>query len=252
MAKLTLLSMVQNILSDMDSDNVNSINDTAEAQQVAEIVKTTYEEIVSSREWDNLKETTNLTASGDSNYPTHMKMSDDYQRLYWIKYNKAGVSDTRVKYEDVTYLDPKNFLDKIMSRNEDSSNVTKVSDYTGVDLLILTDTPPTYWTSFDDEYVVFDSYDSVVDTTLQQSKTQAYALKEATWSTTDTFIPDLPAKAFSYLLAEAKSTCFNSLRQFPNAKEEQKARRQRTYLAREKWRANGGIKFQNYGRNSKG
>jgi hypothetical protein len=248
MAKMTLLAIVQDILSDMDSDNVNSINDTVESQQVAQIVKTTYEEIVANREWDHLKEMVQLTASGDSNYPTHMSISDGYQKIYWIKYNKEQTGDTRVKYEDVEYLDPKEFLDIVMSRNEDSSNITKISDYSGVDLLIQTDAAPSYWTSFDDENIVFDSYDSSVDTTVQQSKTQVYALKEATWSALDTFTPDLPSKAFPFLVSEAKSTCFNSLRQFPNAKEEQKARRQRTWLAREKWRTNGGIKFPNYGR----
>ncbi len=42
MAKMTLLEVVQEILSDMNSDNVNSINDTIEAQQVVQIAKRTY------------------------------------------------------------------------------------------------------------------------------------------------------------------------------------------------------------------
>ena len=42
MAKMTVLEMVQDILNDMDSDEVNSINDTIEAQQVANTVRTVY------------------------------------------------------------------------------------------------------------------------------------------------------------------------------------------------------------------
>lgn len=38
----TLLEMVQDILSEMDSDEVNSINDTVEAEQVATIIKNCY------------------------------------------------------------------------------------------------------------------------------------------------------------------------------------------------------------------
>ena len=40
--KFTLLEMVQEILSDMDSDEVDSIEDTVEAEQVATIVRSTY------------------------------------------------------------------------------------------------------------------------------------------------------------------------------------------------------------------
>jgi len=38
MAKKTVLDMVQDILSDMESDEVNSISDTTEALQVAQII----------------------------------------------------------------------------------------------------------------------------------------------------------------------------------------------------------------------
>ncbi len=38
----TLLDMVQEILSDMDSDEVESIDDTVEAEQVVSILKSTY------------------------------------------------------------------------------------------------------------------------------------------------------------------------------------------------------------------
>jgi hypothetical protein len=49
MAKMTLLEMTQDILSDMDSDEVNSINDSVESLQVAQIIKTTYFNIVNGR-----------------------------------------------------------------------------------------------------------------------------------------------------------------------------------------------------------
>lgn len=42
MAKRTLLDIVQEILNDMDSDEVTSINDTIESLQVANIVRSCY------------------------------------------------------------------------------------------------------------------------------------------------------------------------------------------------------------------
>ena len=45
MAKMTLLEMTQNILSAMDSDAVNSIGDTVESLQVADVIVETYYEL---------------------------------------------------------------------------------------------------------------------------------------------------------------------------------------------------------------
>ena len=40
--KMTLIELVQDVLNDLDSDEVNHIDDTIEAQQVAQIIKTSY------------------------------------------------------------------------------------------------------------------------------------------------------------------------------------------------------------------
>jgi hypothetical protein len=48
--KRTLLEMVQSILSDMDSEDVNSISDTNEAEQIASVIEDTYYNIISARD----------------------------------------------------------------------------------------------------------------------------------------------------------------------------------------------------------
>ena len=40
--KTTLLQLVQSILSDMDSEEVNGISDTIEAKQIASVIEDTY------------------------------------------------------------------------------------------------------------------------------------------------------------------------------------------------------------------
>jgi len=51
MAKMTVLEIVQDILNDLDGDAVNSINDTVEALQIAQIVKTTFNNILDGKDF---------------------------------------------------------------------------------------------------------------------------------------------------------------------------------------------------------
>ena len=248
MPKLTVLDMTQDILSDMDSDNVNSINDTEEAMQVAQILETTYYEILNTREWPHLNGLITLIPSGDNLKPTHMMIPEDVARIEWIKYNKADADDTYDKYDAVTWMEPEEFLEYLNTRKSSDDNIIEVDHTANITFNILNDRAPSYWTSFDDEYVIFDAYDSDVDSTLQASKLQSWGNREPTFSKTDSFIPDLPAKAFPYLLSEAKSVAFNTLKQSANPKEEQRSRRQRIWLARNSWKQDGKMSFPDYGR----
>ena len=248
--KRTLLDMVQDILSDGDSDEVNSIADTVEAMQVARIIRTTYEEIISSRQWPHLSQLTTLTAASDVNTPTQFTMSDSVQYMEWLKYNKK--TSTREMYDDVVYLQPQDFLKMTHARVSTNTNVQTVDDSTAGILLILNDKMPDYWTTFDDETIIMDSFDNTIDTTLQASKVQAGAYVEPAFSLVDTYIPDLPSKSFSYLLAESKSVAFNTLFQEVNSKEEQKSRRQRIYTARNARSQNKAIRTPDFGRKPAG
>ena len=249
--KLTLLELVQDILNDLDSDEVNSINDTIESQQVAQIVKTCYYGIISNRNWPHLQKTMQLDASADLSKPNYLKIPSSVKELVLFKYDKKKFGDTRLSIEDVKYKEPDAFLRYISQRNSDLSTVSTVSDFSGVKLLIQNNVAPTYWTSFDDVYIVTDSYDLAVETTLQKNKTQCIAYIEPLWSHIDDFIPDLPSEAFTALLEEAKSTASLALKQSANQKAEQKATRQQRWLARKAWTEKGGIQYENYGRASR-
>jgi len=245
--KLSLLEIVQDIMSSMSSDTVNDINDTSESLQVAQLVKTTYLELIDNKNWPHLKTIAQFDSATTAN-PVKMKLPEAVKELVSVRYNKRKSTDTRDKYAEVSYLDPEDFLDQTNGRNEDEANVAEVIDYGLTKFFIRNDIAPTYWTSFDDEYIMFDAYDSTVDTTLQGSKTQVVIYKDPTWSMENAFIPDLPSEAFSRLVAEAKSVAFNEIKQSPNAKAEQQSARQGNWLSRKAWRAAGGIKHPDYGR----
>jgi hypothetical protein len=114
-------------------------------------------------------------------------------------------SDTKDEYVDVRYKEPAEFMAHINRRDSSLASVTTITDPTLVKLLIINDTAPTYYTSFNNDVLVFDSYDSGVDSTIQSAKIQCYGYREPVFTILDNFIPDLPSKAFPYLLSEAKS-----------------------------------------------
>lgn len=246
--KRALLDIVQEILSEMDSDEVNSIDDTIESQQVAGIVRSCYNEMISNRTWDHLKRMSVLDSAIDISRPTHLKSPENLRELIFFNYDKTKVSDTTEKFGEVLYKYPDEFMRLISGRNTGNDNVQTVIDTTGTKLFIINNQPPSYWTSFDDQYIVCDSFDNEVDTTLQSQKTQIYALFDATWVHLDDAVPNLPSEAFSALIEESKSTAFLVLKQTANQKAEQKAKRQQQWLSRKQWTNHGGVRYDNYGR----
>lgn len=248
MATMTLLDIVQDILSDLDSDEVNSISDTTEALQVAQIVKTTYFNIIDGKDWPHLFQLFQLDSSLDVAKPTHMAMPDNVINLLYLKYNVRSLIDTFDKFTELKYKTPMEFMKLVDARHSDASNVQVVTDPTGVPLNIWNDKPPTFYTSFDNENAVLDSFDSAVDSTSQASKTQAYGKVYPTWTMSDTFVPDLPIHSFSYLLNESKSTSFVILKQSANPKAEQHSVTQRRRMSQEAWKLKNGVTLPNYGR----
>lgn len=246
--KMSLLEMVQDIHNDLDLDFVNSIDDTVEAAQVAQIIKTTYFAMMSNRNWPHLRKLTSLTPSNNSARPTHMSVQDDVKELEFVNYNCVKSGDNRLRYQPMKWLEPEAFLRKSNALNTNNANTSIVIDPTGIELQILSNKNPEFYTSFDDKTIVFDSYDSDVDSTLQESKIQAMAYVMPTWSATDSFIPDLPEEAFISLLEEAKSKASLKLKQASDQKAEQESLRQRNWLSRKAWKVHGGIKYPNYGR----
>lgn len=249
MAKFTVLEIVQDILNDMDTDEVNSIDDTAESQQVAQIVSTTFHSMMANRNWPHLREITTLTPSGSSSLPTVMTLADDVKEVVSINYNAARLGDTRKNYKEMKFLEIDDFLRHTNARNSGNSNITTMS-YKGTELFIQNDQPPKYYTSFDDKELVFDSYDSVIDDTLQESKTQLVIYKMPSLVIADNTIPDLPDEAFPALIEEAKSRAMFRIKQMPDQKAEAEARKQQKWLANMAHRVDQGDLYPNYGRKS--
>ncbi len=249
MPKMTLLAIVQDILNDIDGDEVNNISDTVEAQQIAQVVKTTFFNIIENgRSWPHLEQLFVLEA-GTVAKPVYMKLPEDVQEVKWVKYNKKQVGDAYDRMAEVQYKTPEEFMAILDARVNDVAEISQITDDSGVILNIRNDAAPTYYTSFDDEYLVFDSYDSAIDATnLVSSKSQCFGRRVPTFTISDTFVPDLPGNMFSYLLAESKATCFLNFKQSQNPKAEQVALTHKRRMSQSAWRVQRGITYPNYGR----
>lgn len=234
--KYTLLEIVSDILSDMDGDYVDSINDTDEATQVAQIVKTTYQAMMSNRNWPHTAVVLNITPSGNNLLPTHTSLPDNVKELISVYYDVRRGGETRLNYRQIKYLDPDDFLRLTNQRNNDDVNCDVIQDPSGVKILIMTNKAPEYYTSFDDTTMVFDSYDSSVDSTIQANKTQIRAYTIPPFEMQDDFTPDLPDEAFAALIEEAKSKAMFKLKQTQDIKAEQEANRQQRWLSRRAWK----------------
>lgn len=238
--KRTLLQIVQNILSDMDSEDVNSISDSIEAEQIASVVRDVYYNMVSTRMIPEHQELLTLTSLSDSNRPTHFSIPDNVKKIDIVQYNVSKTGG--VEFKTLKYLEPIEFL----NLNKDGISVNSVNG--NVTVLIRNDKMPSYYTLFDDEHLVMDSYDSSVSLTLAQSKTRCYGHKIPTFTVSDNFTPDIDEVLFPYLIAESKSTCFSLFKSGVDQKIEQAARRQKSYVQNDMYRIKKDNKRPNYGR----
>lgn len=240
--KTTLLQIVQSILSDMDSEDVNSINDTIEAQQIASVVEDTYYNIIAARDLPEHNKLMTLTAMSDSAKPTHFKYPSDTKHIERVEYNIGTIADK--DFRIVEFVDPVVFLDR-----QDETGLL-VQTYDGnLDIFVGTNEQPRYYTSFDDEYIIMNSYDSDVEATLQSSKVRAFGSTYPSFSQVDSFEPDIDNTLMPYLLAEAKSTCFSLFKGGSDPKIEQAARRLKSYVQNDQHKSRKLNVRNNYGRN---
>lgn len=312
--KLTLLSMTQSILSNLSSDEVNSISDTTESLQIAEIVKTCFFNIISRAELPEQKKLYQLDPSTDTTAPNMMYLPAGVKTLEWIKYldnstpitvtsasttsNTIGtgsktfttsaslsfgtgdvvtatsgvnsMSGTVISYASttlvinvtsvvgsgtftswvitgspiqspgykyVTVLPLQQFTDYVNAFSPGAANVDvlnfaqngKTFSFNYKD-----DVQPSFCTVVSNYYVIFDSFNQIVDSTLQASKTMCFGLSTPTFTMTDSFVPDLDEQQVALLLNEAKSLAFFELKQQAHPKAEQEAKRQWNTLQKNK------------------
>ena len=245
MPKMTLLEMVQNILSSMDSEDVNSIGDTSESTQVATIIRDTFYNITNNREFPEHCRLIKLEAFSDTDYPTSFRYGDEVQDVQSLAYDISD-TDEDPEFKEIYWVSPDEFL----RRTDARSDYVLVEEPTSeIDVRINNNTQPTVYTSFDNDTIMMDSYDADVDTTLQESKTRMFGRVIPEFTIEDTFVPELNANNFPLLLAESKSVAMSLLLGGSDPKVEQAARRQRYRNQNNRYKTQQPQGLSTYGRN---
>jgi hypothetical protein len=329
MARQTLLQMTQTILAALDSDAINSISDTVESTQVAQIIQNKYYDILSRDSLPSQETLFQLVASGDVTKPVLMTLPSGCANMQWLKYYDVNPANNQQQdqfgsfshglntdivptsfwtttsstsntisvgsktftvaaslpiqinqgclcssgantmfgtvtsysgttlvvnitstagsgtfsswtitnsttasipgYKYVTVLPIEEFIEYVNRFNLGDSNVasfTFVEGGNNFTFNYLTNITPRYCTVIENNYVVFDSFDSTFDSTLQGSKTMAYGLIVTPFTLSDSFIPDLDDNQFPLLINEAKTLAFYELKQMPHPIADREVKRQ--------------------------
>lgn len=224
MARKTVLNYVQATLNAMDSDLVDSINDTEEALQVANELQDTYYELLNREDWEFLHQPARLTGAADTSNPTKLLIASEIKRFDFIAYQDGDRS------HELTYLPPAEFLRRYAAGGTDRQLVT---DGSGVNFYVTTNKRPQYFTSFDDESIICDSFESAVESTLQGAKTSCVGVVIPAFSVTDSHTPDIPQHMEPLLQSMLNAACFTYFKQTNSGTDQQRGVRQLAQARRE-------------------
>lgn len=248
MEKRTLLQMINDVAGSCDYETVSAVSETPESEQIARIIRNEYSKLMDRDDWPHLNLMTELTGLADVTRPNFMQVPDGVATVKSIWYDVTETGDTDKTQREITfYENPDDFLNIIYTRNTGDSNVTVFDTAEAVPIWTLTDTMPTFCTTFDDDIIIFDAYDSSEDTTMQASKSIIEGLRDSAWSNTDSFTPTMPVGMFSMFVSKCKIIANEQLRQISLPTEARDFQIALNRQSRNK-RVRGESKKPNYGR----
>lgn len=252
MAKRTILKLLQELGAGIGSDEIDSLDETIEATEIVTILEQTVDEVIARKRWEFTRDRVRQLDDRDvaSTQLNTLVIPSDVVRINCLKYKDTAA--TTVKFNELTYMQPCEFVELLQSRNAADSNITPIANDDGVSLNVLIDAPPTYWTSFDEENITFDSYDATLGTgNLIADSVIIADITPVTDYTDPVGFLNVPARMESLIFNEALATCNYRLRQTSDPKAERVARRQHIAMKHHEHVTNKDIKEANYGRKSR-
>lgn len=186
MAKLTKLTIVQRVLSLIDSEVVDQIGDTVESEQVAMIVDSVYDELFRQYDWPFLRRAVELESTATLHI---MRIPEDIYGLDWLRYR-----DRRLEF--ITLEE----MFELLSRQSTQDN----SDENGA----LNDQDPVCYTLVDDEYIWFNAYDE----SLEPRLIRAFGIVIPPRMDSDLDTPRIPTRFHTVLMNGVTSQALYTLK----------------------------------------
>lgn len=208
--KYTLLSLVQEYQDRTSGFAVDSIFDSDETQQVATIAEAVFYDLeTKNREAEFTNDLILATSSGDVTKPNYLQLPSKLYRVHDSKLHYLVDG----KYKQLMYLKPDDFLSLVSDTEAD--NVEIITDFSGVQLPIVNNKAPSFYTTFDGQYLVTDSYDSDEETTLQSFKTRLFGSVSSVFLLEDDFEIPLPENLHPLYRDMVLAECYEALREEP-------------------------------------
>jgi len=225
MAK-TVIEYVQYCLTTMDSDQVDAIAETEESMQVAELLKEVYYEFINRDDWPWLERGLQVAGAGDTTNPTKLILPDNVKDVLQLRYKREDG-----KLQQIKYLAPSTFLDHYGNgQNRDSDLEVQVQP--GLTVFVGTEKDPDFWTSFDDDIVICNSYNSDRETTLNGSNVSSWGSFIPEFQVSDLFEPTIPRHLEPTLQAHLNEAAHIYYKQQESSPDQQRALRQMSQARR--------------------
>jgi len=253
MAKRTILKLIQDLGAAIGSDEIDTLDETIEASEIADILEQTVTEVISRKRWEFLKDRIRQLddRAGGSTQLNTLVIPSDVTRVNCLRYRDTN-NTAITTFLDLTYMQPCEFIEFVQARNSTDSNITAIANDDGVLINVLTDNAPTRWTSFDEENITFDAYDASVGTGNLIADSVIIADIVPVIDYTDpTATLKLPERMETLIFNEALSYCNYRLRQTRDPRADRIARRQHISLREQEHITNKDIQEANHGRRSR-
>jgi len=195
-----LLDLVNDTLMNMNSNQVTTVTQTIEAQQVALIAKDTYEYLEELQRWDHKLRFSRALAAPDI-VPFGVGIPDGIQQIKEVRYlvpKDPSQPSGDECWKTLTYMCPTDFLDVNACEREDTDliefdDVDPIWPQGFIDFWGRNNKEPDSWTVIDESYMYFDSYNSSRQAAIDNSEIAILAYVKYTFdSTDDTYEIEIP------------------------------------------------------------
>lgn len=222
MRKYTLLELVQEVSREIGDKERIGLDEDLRVNDIANICINVLEGICTRRQWEFLRDRIVVPTATPSK--TGVTTPDTVVRVNGVKY-KVGT-----QYKELCYLLPEDFL-RMTDNNVNNTEPVVVAG--GGTIYVANNKAPSYYTSFNEEELVFDSYDSTVSAGIVAANVQIWAdiqldtagAREAGLPV-ESWTPDIPARLNSLWLWECIEKCYSSIVRVDNQQATREARRQ--------------------------